>query len=337
MSEIRHLHIADNIAVLRNLRSTSVDLIYLDPPFNSGKEWGNPIKGKGKKAQGGFKDTWTLGDIHIDEAHELGYHCPAAMEVVDALHRVNGNSWRAYLIYMGVRLVEMRRVLKPTGSIYYHCDSVMSHGVKLIMDAIFGNENFRNEIVWLRANKPKYSAKGYGAFSDHILFYSVDKERMVFNRPKTDLSDEMLAKNFPLVEKETGDRYYVRSLSINRKNGERAAPLEFCGKSYHTPHGWQWSQKKVNENLHRIVAKNGKLYFKQYASGKDINNVWGRYFIDRKFQKRKYGIPDAKAVRVVGADNKSVQQCGRLGIRPVLRLRHRIGGGGTTWAAMDWD
>ena len=145
----------DNLPVLRSINSETVDLIYLDPPFNSGKQWENPI-GEGKSlALASFKDTWELSDTHADEEYELSLVCPKAIQLINALYEINGGSWKAYLIYMGARLAEMHRILKPTGSIYYHCDPVMSHGVKLLMDALFGGQssgkmggNFRNEIVW---------------------------------------------------------------------------------------------------------------------------------------------------------------------------------------------
>ena len=144
----KNLFIGDNLPVLRNMQSESVDLIYLDPPFNSGKQWGNPIKAEGRKAEVAFKDTWSLGDIHADEELELFHYAKDAIPLINSLHKINGGSWRAYLIYMGVRLAEMRRILKESGTIYYHCDPVMSHGVKLLMDSIFGKGNFRNEIIW---------------------------------------------------------------------------------------------------------------------------------------------------------------------------------------------
>ena len=152
---IRRLYTMDNLPVLRSINSETVDLIYLDPPFNSGKQWENPIGEGNKRALASFKDTWELSDTHADEEYELSLVCPEAIPLIDALHDINGGSWKAYLIYMGARLAEMHRILKPTGSIYYNCDPVMSHGVKLLMDALFGGQssgkvggNFRNEIVW---------------------------------------------------------------------------------------------------------------------------------------------------------------------------------------------
>ena len=154
----RRIYTGDNLPILRSMDSGTVDLIYLDPPFNSGKQWENPVEAGGRKALASFKDTWKLSDSHPDEEYALGQQYPEALPLIDSLYAINGGSWKAYLIYMGVRLAEMRRILKPTGSIYYHCDPVMSHGVKLLMDAIFGGQSggkmgghFRNEIVWCYA------------------------------------------------------------------------------------------------------------------------------------------------------------------------------------------
>lgn len=169
---MKHLFISDNLPVLRNMQNESVDLIYLDPPFNSGKQWGNPIEAHGRKAEVAFKDTWNLSDIHADEELELLYYAKDAIPLINSLHKINGGSWRAYLIYMGIRLAEMRRVLKPTGSIYYHCDPVMSHGVKLLMDCIFGKNNFRNELVWHYLNGGGRATRWLNRKHDIILSYA---------------------------------------------------------------------------------------------------------------------------------------------------------------------
>ncbi len=167
--------------ILRSMNSESVDLIYFDPPFNTGKKWESTTQTKGKKATMSFKDTWTPADIRIDDRYVLGELYPRALPLIESLQNINGGSWWAYLIYMGVRLAEMRRVLKPTGSIYYHCDPPMSHGVKLLMDAIFGKTSFRNEIIWGYRTGGIPSVKGsYASKHDVILFYA--KKNNNFNK-----------------------------------------------------------------------------------------------------------------------------------------------------------
>ena len=178
----RAIYTGDNLPVLRGIDDESVDLIYLDPPFNSGKQWSNPVEAEGKRAIGEFKDTWNLSDIHEDVRYVLGMQYPKAVAVIDAMASINGESWAAYLIYMGVRLAEMRRVLKQAGCIYYHCDPVMSHGVKLLMDAIFGTDNFRNEVVWCY-EKPRPARKKWRSNHDNILFY-VKGDGYFFDLPR---------------------------------------------------------------------------------------------------------------------------------------------------------
>ena len=152
-----------------------MDLIYLDPPFNSGKQWENPIGAGNKKALASFKDTWELSDTHADEEYALSLSYPEAIPLINSLYEINGGSWKAYLIYMGARLAEMRRILKPTGSIFYHCDPVMSHGIKLLMDSIFGKNNFRNEIIWCYTG-PGNVKKWLPRKHDIILFYAASKD-----------------------------------------------------------------------------------------------------------------------------------------------------------------
>ena len=123
----------DCLYVLRAMNSQSVDLIYLDPPFNSNTDYAAPI---GSQAAGAaFKDTWTLTDIDVEWINLIEAQHAALYRVLLAAIRPSDKS---YLVYMAARLLEMKRVLKPTGSIYLHCDPTMSHYLKLVMDALFG-------------------------------------------------------------------------------------------------------------------------------------------------------------------------------------------------------
>ena len=132
--------------IMRGMNSESVDLIYLDPPFNSKQDYAAPI---GSVAAGAaFKDTWTLNDLDTEWINLIEGKHPDLWRVIMAAMT---DSDKSYLVYMAVRLLEMRRLLKSTGSIYLHCDPTMSHYLKLVMDAIFGRRNFRNEIIWAYA------------------------------------------------------------------------------------------------------------------------------------------------------------------------------------------
>ena len=133
----------DNLPILRGMNSESVDLVYLDPPFNSNANYAAPIGSEAAGAE--FKDTWTLSDVDNAWLDLIEAKYPQLNRVI---HAAMSNSDKSYLIYMAVRLLEMHRILKPTGVIYLHCDPTMSHYLKLLLDAVFDRKNFRNEIVW---------------------------------------------------------------------------------------------------------------------------------------------------------------------------------------------
>src|SRR5436305_227082 len=172
------LFYGDNLFILReHIPSESVDLIYLDPPFNSSRNYNVLFKdehGTESEAQiTAFEDTW-----HWNLAAELTYSelltgSPAHVgKMIESLHDFIGtNQMMAYLVMMAVRLIELHRVLKPTGSIYLHCDPTASHYLKIILDTIFGPQNFKNEIIWNRTNVHS-DAKHWSPVSDTILFYT---------------------------------------------------------------------------------------------------------------------------------------------------------------------
>ena len=164
----RTVWVGDNLHIMRGINSECIDLIYLDPPFNSNQNYAAPI---GSIAAGAaFKDTWTLSDIDVYEHGELADRSPAAHSVIEASRLASGKGMMSYLIMMAVRLIEMERILKPTGSVYLHCDDTAVHYLKSLMDAVFGSKNFRNNIVWKRATSHNDPAR-YGRISDHLLYY----------------------------------------------------------------------------------------------------------------------------------------------------------------------
>ncbi len=170
--------IGDNLKIMQEMNSGHIDLIYCDPPFNSNHNYAAPA---GSEAAGaGFKDTWTLSDIDEMWYGYLADKHPALFSLVQATGEVGGDSMKSYLIYMAVRILEMKRLLKPTGSIYLHCDPTAGHYLKLAMDAIFGRENFRNELVWYYKNASR-GKKQFAKSHDVILWYSVDGKG-IFNR-----------------------------------------------------------------------------------------------------------------------------------------------------------
>jgi site-specific DNA-methyltransferase (adenine-specific) len=172
------LYYGDNLKVLReHIQSESIDLIYLDPPFNSNRSYNVLFKdesGASSNAQiTAFDDAWHWGDTPQQTYEDLIHSAPGNVgNMIGALHQfIGSNQMMAYLVMMAARLVELHRVLKPTGSLYLHCDPTASHYLKILLDMIFGPENFRNEITWKRSTTHSDS-KRFANISEIILFYS---------------------------------------------------------------------------------------------------------------------------------------------------------------------
>ena len=199
----------DNLDIMRGMNSESVDLIYLDPPFNSKANYAAPI---GSEAAGAaFKDTWTLSDVDVEwinlmEAKHSALHRVLLAAVIP--------SDKSYLAYMAVRVLEMRRLLKSTGNIYLHCDPTMSHYLKLLMDAIFGKRNFRNEIVWCYKSGGRAKAH-FPRKHQVILWYSKDPKDYFFNYDAVSLPRDTSTMHEPVLVDETGRKY-----QRNIKNGK---------------------------------------------------------------------------------------------------------------------
>ena len=201
----RTVFTGDNLPVLRRIADTSVDLIYLDPPFNSHTEYAAPI---GSKAAGAaFKDTWTLSDIDEAWIDDVAAANPGLARLIDAVGAINGDGDKSYLVMMAVRLIELRRVLKETGSLYLHCDPTMSHSLKLLLDAIFGRRFFRNEVVWhygLGAFNPR---KHFPKKHDILFFYS-RSDAHFFSLPRGEVTRAMQDKYRHIDD---DGRYYMIS------------------------------------------------------------------------------------------------------------------------------
>ena len=165
----RTLFTGDNLPVLRGLNSDSVDLIYLDPPFNSNKDYSAPI---GSEAAGAhFKDAWTLDDVDAEWHGQIADEHPGAYKVIDAAGIAHSKGMQAYLIMMAVRMIEMQRILCPTGSIYLHVDPTASHYLKTLMDSIFGRAAYRNEIIWAYRRLPA-KQENFQRMHDVVLRYA---------------------------------------------------------------------------------------------------------------------------------------------------------------------
>ena len=215
------LYFGDNLTILRaqHIPAGSVDLIYLDPPFNSNATY-NVLFAEQNGSKSGaqitaFDDTWHWGmesEAAFDEVVQQGIGPKKLADLLLALRSFLGsNDMMAYLTMMAVRLVELHRVLKPTGSIFLHCDPTASHYLKLVMDAIFGPKNFRNEISWKRTFAHG-SSNRFGPIHDIIFFYS-KSDHFKWTNLKISHDQEYITKHFNFVEPETGRVFQPISLT----------------------------------------------------------------------------------------------------------------------------
>ncbi len=162
------LYTGDNLYILNGMDSEKVDLIYLDPPFNSKRTWSAPI---GSKAAGAsFKDIWTWSDVDEECLSDLNDY-PALVEHIHSIEQIHSKGMMSYVTYMAQRIIQMHRVLRDTGSLYLHVDPTASHYLKIVLDQIFGKDNFQNEIIW-HYGKWSNVAKHFQKNHDVILFYS---------------------------------------------------------------------------------------------------------------------------------------------------------------------
>ncbi len=166
------LYTGDNLYILNGMSSEMVDLIYLDPPFNSKRIYSAPI---GSKAAGAsFKDMWTWKDVDAECLNGLDDY-PALVEHIYAIGKIHSKGMMSYITYMTQRIIQMHRILKSTGSFYLHCDTTASHYLKIVLDQIFGEKNFRNEIDWVY-NRFSRRGDAYPSMKDTIFFYTKSNE-----------------------------------------------------------------------------------------------------------------------------------------------------------------
>ncbi|MEN9782081.1 MAG: hypothetical protein RL208_231 [Pseudomonadota bacterium] len=198
------LYTGDNLYILNGMNSESVDLIYLDPPFNSKRLYSAPV---GSKAAGSsFKDMWTWEDVDESYLEKLSETHPYLVRYIQSIKGSQGKAMMSYITYMAERIIEMHRVLKETGSFYLHCDPTASHYLKNVLDFIFGKENFLNEIVWSYSTGG-ISKKHYARKHDIILFYSKNKDLAFFHLPRVESRDP----NRFNLEDEDGRMYYEKA------------------------------------------------------------------------------------------------------------------------------
>ena len=190
----RTIFTGDNLDILRGINSECIDLIYLDPPFKSDQTYAAPLDSEAKGAE--FDDVWTLSDMKEEWLDEIEYRRPALFHLINGAKLSHSESMAGYLTFMAIRLLEMHRVLKPTGSIYLHCDTHASHYLKAIMDALFGENNFRNDIIWRRYGSHNDATRRFGRIHDSLLFYGKSELYKWTNEAREPYAEEYLRKAY---------------------------------------------------------------------------------------------------------------------------------------------
>ena len=337
------LYFGDNLEILREMEDERVDLICTDPPFNSGRNY-NVFLGDSLAQGKAFTDTWKW-DTSVEEARDdierRSYESDTYKALGDCLkaydlmlqYPVSGDkgAMRAYLTFMGPRLVEMHRLLTKKGSIYLHCDPTASHYLKGVMDAIFGVENFRNEIIWQRTNAHN-DGKQYGRVHDTILFYSKSSQR-VWN-PVYTTHDPAYIKLKYRYKDERGlyriDNLYASGVTQKGESGQpwRDVDPSAVGNHWRAPRRAAWPEGveppenyeslSVHEKLD-LLDTNGLIYwpprgsvpgFKRYLSttkGSRVHDVITDINPLSRASKERLGYPTQKAARTLWTLDKCLQ------------------------------
>ena len=284
------LFYGDNLPILREyIPDESVDLVYLDPPFNSQRTYNVLFKhesGKESEAQiAAFEDTWHWNESAQAIYEELTTQAPDHIgQMIGALYNFIGPSqMMAYLVMMAARLVELHRVLKPTGSLYLHCDPNASHYLKLVLDTIFGPINFRNEIIWKRrtgSSSSVHQSNKFGVCTDSVFFYVKSKLAVLHAQYTLDAPgyEDYIEKHFRHVD-ESGRRYRLDNLA----NPAYRPNLIYEYKGYKPPrNGWAISKEKMEQwdkegRIYLPKNKEGRIQRKRFldeVKGKPVQSLW---------------------------------------------------------------
>ncbi len=302
-----HLYYGDNLTVLReSIRDESVDLIYLDPPFNSNAGYNVLFKapdGSGSAAQiEAFDDTWHWNDsAEAAFADVLRSGNGAAAEMLRAMRGFLGeNDMMAYLAMMAVRLLELHRVLKPTGSLYLHCDPTASHYLKILLDAVFGGSNFRNEIIWLRSQPKGLAFTRFATSHDTILCVSKNVGQSKWNPVYAEYDKGTVEKQYAQVDKD-GRRYQLTSL-LNPNSDRPNLTYEFLGVT----RVWRWTRERMQaewENGRVVQTAPGNVpryvRYLDEQEGIPVGDVWTDIKPLQGASEERLGYPTQKPVALL--------------------------------------
>lgn len=324
------LFYGDNLDILREyVPDESVDLVYLDPPFNSNRNYNVLFKdesGKDSEAQiTAFEDSWHWNDAAAHAYHELVTDAPARVgQMMGALHQFIGASqMMAYLVMMAARLVELHRVLKPTGSLYLHCDPTASHYLKVVLDTIFDPQNFRNQIIWQRSNPKSHIAVNLPTSTDIILRYT-KTGKYTYHQPYGEHDPSYVNSAY----KYSDEKGQYRLLPLLNPNDDRPnLTYEFLG----VKRVWRWTKDRMEKAYKDglvVQLKPGAVpQYKKYlheSKGRTITNLWTD--IEQAAGNEVLGYPTQKPLSLLERIIEMSSNSGDLVLDP-------FAGCGTTVAA----
>jgi DNA modification methylase len=304
---VNQLYFGDNLAVLRQyIVDESVDLVYLDPPFNSKETYNvlyrSPIGADAQERV--FEDTWSWEDGASTALRDLSERDHRTFHMLEGLQRFLGTSdIMAYLAMMAVRLVELRRVLKPDGTLYLHCDPTACHYLKVLLDAVFGGQGFVNHITWKRShahNDTKQGSRHYGRVSDILLFYARSGAR-TWNTQFTPYSQEYIDRDYRRMD-EDGRRYRLSDLRGPGGAAKGNPYYEVMGVWRH----WAYSKLRMDEMVREgriIQTRPGAVpQYKRYLDempGVTLQEIWTDIPVINNRSKEMLGYPTQKPLALL--------------------------------------
>lgn len=311
-TRINRLFYGDNLTIMQKMPTACVDLIYLDPPFNSQRNYnliykqrtGFPVP----EQEEAFCDAWELDA----EKRDMALRMPIVLRNYDVdeglvrfweawIDALKGTQPRllAYLVYMTYRLFEMRRILKPKGSIYLHCDPTASHYIKVMMDGVFGHTQFQNEIIWQRTNAKGHASTRLPSTHDVILAYRKSSEA-TWNPAYLPHSQNYIKSHYSNVEEETGRRYTLDNC-LNPNPERPNLTYEWNG---HT-RVWRWTRdkmQKLHEEGRLVYTKSGMPRYKRYLDemkGTPLTSVWTDIPPINSQAEERLGYPTQKPIKLL--------------------------------------
>ena len=303
------LYFGDNLDILeRHIADESVDLVYLDPPFNSNRDYNVLFREQGGRESPAqikaFGDTWNWAGA-AEAWADFNTLCPVP-KVIELMHglrnAIGENDVMAYLVMMAPRLYHLHRVLKPTGSLYLHCDTTASHYLKLVLDGIFGAKNFKNQITWRRTSAHNDAKRKYGKVTDAIFFYT-KSDKYTFNVIYSAHEGIYLLNFYRFADKD-GRRY--RLSDLNSPSPRPNLTYDYKGYKPHA-NGWRVSLEKMKQldaenRLHFPKKPDGRIQQKRYLDemeGTHMGDAWDDIKPIASQSAERLGYPTQKPIALL--------------------------------------